>query len=107
MVGKGHNTTHALTDLVQHVYADADKGLISKLLFLDYTKASDHVDHTNLIQKIINHGISPQLSRWMASFLFRRKQRAKIVSIVSEWDDLIGCVPQGYCLGPLSYICHP
>ena len=103
---RGTNTTHALTDLVQDLHADAEKGLINRLLFLDYKKAFDHVDHTILVQKIIKYGVPPFLTRWIASFLSRRKQRVKIGGILSEWGDLVGSVPQGSSLGPLLYIIH-
>ncbi len=36
------------------LHANAEKGLINRLLFLDYKKAFGHVNYSTLIEKIIN-----------------------------------------------------
>jgi len=52
---KGRSTTHALTDMYHHWYSalDSDKSL--RVLFVDFVKASDHVDHGTALNKLKNY----------------------------------------------------
>jgi len=39
-----------------------------RIVFIDYAKASDHVDYSIVIRKLINFGVSDVLVRWVYSF---------------------------------------
>jgi len=62
-----------------------DKGDSARVLFIDYTKAFDHVDHTILLNKLISLDVPHCLVKWMFSFLKVRRQRVKINNTFSDW----------------------
>jgi ribonucleases P/MRP protein subunit RPP40 len=85
-----------------HQALDAIKNV--RVLFIDYAKAFDHVDHTRFINKFQrDFNVPTILLNWLCSFLSNRHQRVKIGDIVSEWASLNG-QPQGSWLGPLIFI---
>jgi hypothetical protein len=91
---KGRSTTHALVDILHHWYQALDENKVVRVLFIDYSKAFDHVDHTTFITKLQHEFNLPIiLVRWICSFLTDRKQRVKIGDIVSEWLTLNGGLP--------------
>ena len=53
---QGKSTTHALFDMIQlhHWISALDKGKSVRLLFVDYAKAFDHVDHSTVVRKLIS-----------------------------------------------------
>ena len=55
------------------------------IIFLDYAKAFDLVDHNILVSKFQRLGTPPILLRWICGFLSDRKQRVKIGKDTSEW----------------------
>ena len=101
---KGRSTTHALVDMVHHWHKALDEGHSVRVLFVDYAKAFDHVDHVILLQKLKSYGVPSFILRWMTSFLCERQQRVKVMDTVSDWVTLRGGMPQGSWLGPLIFI---
>ena len=101
---KGRSTTHALVDMLHHWHRALDEGHSVRVLFVDYAKAFDHVDHNTVVQKLTTYGVPDFMVRWMTSFLCERQQRVKINQIFSDWVTLRGGMPQGSWLGPLIFI---
>ena len=101
---KGLSTTHALVDMLHHWHSMIHSGESVRILFLDYSKAFDLVDHTLLIDKFHRLGVPEILTRWLSGFLRDRRQRVKLGQDVSEWLTLKGGMPQGSWLGPLCFI---
>ena len=102
---KGKSTTHALVHMLHSWHTALDECKQVQILFIDYAKAFDHVDHTTFIVKLCKFFSIPQLIiRWLHSFLFNRHQRIKIGKTVSEWVSLNGGLPQGSWLAPLVFI---
>ena len=54
---KGSNTTHYLIKLNIEVFKSTDKGLATSAITIDYSKAFDLVDHTTLINKLVELGV--------------------------------------------------
>jgi len=101
---RGRSTTHALTSML-HLWSEAlDRGDSVRVLFVDYTKAFDRMDHTILLDKLISFGIPNFIVKWIYSFLHQRDQRTKLNECFSDWITLNGGMPQGTWLGPLSFI---
>ena len=75
-----------------------------RALFVDYSKAFDHVDHTTVLSKMAALNADPCTIRWMHSFLSNRQQRVKIGSTVSQWTTLTGGMPQGTWFGPYVFL---
>jgi hypothetical protein len=44
------------------------------VLFVDYVKTFDHVDHTTVLLQMAALGVDPKFLKWMHSFLFQRQQ---------------------------------
>jgi len=101
---KGRSTTHALT-IMLHLWSEAlDHGESVRILFVDYSKSFDHIDHTLLLNKLISFGIPNFIVKSIYSFLCERKQRIKLNYSFSEWVILKGGMPQGTWPGPLTFI---
>ena len=101
---KGRSTTHALVDMLHHWNKALDDGHSMRILFIDYAKAFDHVDHNIVIQKLKSFGVPDFIVRWLSSFLSARQQRVKLSDTFSDWTILNGGMPQGSWLGPLIFI---
>jgi len=101
---KGRSTTHALIDMLHYWHKALDEGHSVRMLFVDYEKAFDHVDHCVVIQKLKAYGVPDFITRWVTSFLAERQQRVKISDVFSQWITLRGGMPQGSWLGPLIFI---
>ena len=54
---KQRSTTHALVDMLHHWHAVVDKGQSVRTVFVDFTKAFDHVDHNVLVSKLVALGL--------------------------------------------------
>ena len=101
---RGRSTTRALT-VITHMWHQAlDDRLSVRALFVDYSKAFDHVDHSTVLSKMTTLNADPCTIRWMLSFLSNRQQRVKIGSTVSQWTTLTGGMPQGTWFGPYVFL---
>jgi Reverse transcriptase (RNA-dependent DNA polymerase)/Domain of unknown function (DUF1891) len=70
-----------------------------RVLFVDYRKAFDHVDHATVLRKMKSMGVPDFIVQWCHSFLSARRQRVKINNFLSDWLKLNGGMPQGTWLG--------
>ena len=70
-----------------------DSGLQSDVIFLDFSKAFDKVDHRLLLHKLDHYGIWGGLLSWLRDFLTNRKQQVVIAGNQSLSADVtyIGC----------------
>jgi hypothetical protein len=97
-----------LTQLLVHydmVLKMIESGSNCELVYLDFSKAFDKVDHSILLQKLAKMGIKGKVGRWIGSFLHRRMQAVRVGSTLSDWLHVISGVPQGTVLGPLLFLC--
>ena len=97
-------TTDALVDMLQHWHRALHEGHSVRVLFVDYAKAFDHVDHNIVLQKLKSYGVPDFIVHRMMSFLSDRQQRVKINETFSDWAVLRGGMPQGSYLRPLIFI---
>jgi len=74
------------------------------VLFVNYAKAFDQVDHNVFLQKLKSYGVPDFIVCWMMSFLCDHQQRVKVNETFSGWATLRGGMPQGSWLGPLISI---
>ena len=100
---KGYSCQSVLLKLIEDAKSKIDLGMLVGLLLQDLSKAFDCLPHGLLIAKLHAYGLSISACKLIASYLCDRKQRVKISSYKSEWEDLLKGVPQGSVLGPLLF----
>lgn len=104
---RGTCTTDALITMLHHWLHGTDKWQdknFVQIVLLDYAKAFDHIDHNILMHKLASMNIPDSLLRWIEVFLMDRRQRVKIGTVVSDWCEIWGTVPQGTLLGVLCFV---
>ena len=85
-----------------------DAGGHGSALFTDLFKVCDCIDHQLLIAKLNAYGVDMNSLYFLASYLEKRKQKTKVNGSYSNFDDILGGVPQCSILGLLlfnTYIC--
>jgi hypothetical protein len=81
-----------------------ETGAGADVLYLDFSKAFDKVDHGILLQKLYKLGITGKFWKWIRTFLMNRKQTVIIEGQKSDPSTVISGVPQGSVLGPLLFL---
>ena len=92
---KGRSTTQALSDLLHQWHSTLDNGGSVRVLFVDFAKAFDHVDHLIVCRKLLNLGAPRQLVIWLQLFLKETAEHVQIGSTVCCWLTLNGGISEG------------
>ena len=100
---KGYNTQYCLLAMLEKWKSSVDKGSSFGALLTDLSKAFDCLSHELLIAKLHAYGFSLNALRLVHSYLTNRKQRIKINTKYSSWEEILFRVPQGSILGPLLF----
>ena len=73
------------------------------MLFLDFSKAFDTVEHDIMISKLRHLGFKASSTSWFRSYLTDRQQVTKIDDELSGPAAISHGVPQGSILGPVMF----
>lgn len=98
-----YSCTTALADINDAVLGATDKGMLTVLVLLDYSRAFDTVRHETLLLILRSIGFAEQSVSLMSSYLSGRTQRVRLREEMSEPLNVGTGVPQGSILGPLLF----
>ena len=108
----GFRTKHSCENAVQNLLSDIVKGeslnKITKVIYLDLSKAFNTLSHPILFQKLYRYGIRGKTLEWYENYLSNRNMTVKCAtsSVQKIYSDVFAVeygAPQGSCLGPLLF----
>ena len=76
------------------------------MIYLDFAKAFDKVDHAILLAKLERYGIGGKVLKWIKEFLLNRKQTVVVEGHKSSFEWVKSGVPQGTVLGPILFVLY-
>ena len=101
---RNRSTTHALLKIMHELFLASDSSQnIIRVLFVDFTKAFDVIDHNVLFNKFVNCGMPEHVVAWSMDFLCGRKQFVKLTDSVSSVSHATAGTPQGTVSGPNDF----
>ena len=100
---KGFSAQHSLLSMLEKWKSAVDNKKVFGALLTDLSKAFDCLSHDLLIAKLNAYGFSMAALRLVQNYLSNRKQRTKINTEYSSWEEILFGVPQGSILGPLLF----
>ena len=100
---RGRSTCTNLLELTTTINAGFASNLQTDVIFTDFSKAFDSVNHELLLTKLNKIGFSRRLVSWFSSYLSGRTQYVFLDGILSTPINVLSGVPQGSHLGPLLF----
>ena len=99
-----HSCQTALTKMMDTWLSAINDHKIIGVIFLDFRKAFDVVNHEILLKKLETYGLGSCSLKWFSSYLSDRYQKVSIGPSLSGPEHTYVGVPQGSILGPLLFL---
>jgi hypothetical protein len=99
-----HSTETTLINIYDRLINNINNNSINGIIFADFKKAFDLVDHKALISKLHIYGFEDISLKLVTSYLTSRKQCTSLNSQLSSSQLLTHGVPQGSILAPLLFL---
>ena len=80
-----------------------DKGGAVDVIYFDFSKAFDKVNHNLLMSKIKKAGMHPNICTWIGNYIKGRTFQVKVAKTYSKNYDIENGVPQGSCIAPTLF----
>ena len=100
----GHSTETALIRLTDPILKNMDDDEVTGLVFIDFRKAFDVIDHELLLKKLSIYGATISSVAWFKSYLSVRKQFISLGKTTSKQLTVKQGLPQGSILGPVLFL---
>ena len=97
---RGYSTESLLLHLTESWVSALDKAHKVGVLFIDFRKAFDCVDHIILTEKLKAVGLSGDMWEWINDYLSNRMQGTSVNKSRSDGNPIRAGAPQGSLLGP-------
>ena len=99
-----HSCQTALTKLTETWLDEINKGNLTGVVYLDFSKAFDLVNRQLLLSKLECYNFHHSAIEWISSYLSDITQQVTIGNKSSEQKPIPRGVPQGSVLGPLLFL---
>lgn len=100
---QGHSCTTALACVVDDIIGATDRGYMTILVLLDYTKAFDTVNHRLLLAILKHFGLEDSAIVFFEKFLNARQQYVQLSNCQSNARPIRSGVAQGSVLSPTLF----
>lgn len=101
---KNKSTGKLLAEFSNTVNESLNKNHHVLVLFIDFSKAFDTLNHVKLLEALNRLGIRGMLADWLQNYLSSRSFRVRIKDTCSDDTAVLFGVPQGSKLGPILFI---
>ena len=91
----GRSCATQLTSVLHYIGGQLNAGKQIHMVYLDMSKAFGKVDHTKLLGRLHQYGITGKLHDWFSSYLPGRKQQVTVPGVTSRELPVTSGVPQG------------
>ena len=102
----GRSTIIQLLEHLDNIISILEENENADVVYLDFAKAFDKVDHKILLHKLSLLGIQGKLLSWIEDFIANRIQHVIVEGEKSNKATVISGVPQGTVLGPILFIIY-